>query len=77
MHAECAITIACPATKVIPANPCTGVENWDNAASGGGCPGEAIWKTGADEIDKAKLPGGTTYGMAINPIGRRGHHQVR
>lgn len=64
----------CPVTQVVPANPCTGVENWDTAAAHG-CPGEAIWDTGAEEIDRAKPK--ETYGMAINPIGRRGHHQVR
>jgi hypothetical protein len=55
----------------MPADPCTGVENWNK----GKCPKEAIWSFGAKELSRANKK--YTHGMAINPVERRGQHQVR
>jgi len=54
---------------VMPADACTGVENWDRP----GCPQEAIWDAAASELDKAGKAG---WGMAINPVNKRGQHQM-
>ena len=59
------------AAQVMPADACTGVENWNK----GGCPGEKIWSKGAQELERANHK--YDYGMAINPVERRGMHQVR
>lgn len=55
----------------MPANPCTGVEHHNK----GGCPGETIWSEGYRLLQGAGQQ--YTYGMSINPVGRRSEHQVR
>lgn len=68
---------ACVATwhaQVMPATPCTGVENWDNSDGGNGCPGESIWDVAHTELVNAKRD--AMWGMSINPVSRRGQHQV-
>lgn len=65
------------------------MENWNtvNTTTGMKCPGEAIWTAAQAVIDDAaragKLPDDATYqfgynfwGAAINPVSRRGQHQV-
>jgi hypothetical protein len=58
----------------MPATPCTGVENWDNSDGGSGCPGESIWDVAHKELVNAQRD--ATWGMSINPVSRRGQHQV-
>ncbi len=55
----------------MPSAPCTGIENWNQ----GKCPKEEIWDEGAATLASAKK--GHGWGMAINPVSRRGQHQVR
>jgi len=56
---------------LMPSGPCTGVENWDRLP----CPKEAIWDQGLAEIKNAgKDP--SSWGMSINPVSRRGQHQM-
>lgn len=55
----------------MPSNPCMGVEVWNKPA----CPGESIWSEGAKLLEGAGKK--YDYGMAINPVQRRGMHQVR
>jgi hypothetical protein len=51
------------------------VENWNNPPQHGtGCPGEDIWDHGRDILKGAGKD--ATWGMAINPVNRRGQHQV-
>lgn len=57
--------------QVIPRSPCKGVESWDNRNV---CPGDAIWSYGFNELKNAHKQ--DLYGMAINPVERRGQHQV-
>ncbi len=51
---------------VLPVAPCRGVEDWQNTQ----CGGEPIW-------DYAwKFAGGRDFGMAVNPVQRRGQDQL-
>jgi hypothetical protein len=59
------------APQLMPSAPCTGIENWNQ----GQCPQEAIWDEGAAILDRSQK--GAGWGMAINPVSRRGQHQVR
>lgn len=56
--------------QLMPSNPCMGVESWNKP----GCPGESIWTEGAKLLEGAGKK--YNYGMAINPVQRRGMHQV-
>jgi hypothetical protein len=60
--------------QLMPSQACVGVENW-NSAHGSGCPGEDIWDHGSGLLKQAGKD--ATWGMAINPVNRRGQHQVR
>jgi hypothetical protein len=55
----------------MPTKPCTGVENYNQPP----CPGESIWNEGQAILD-AVDPKDPLLGMAINPVSRRGQHQV-
>lgn len=57
--------------QVLPTQPCSGVENWYH----GGCGGEGIWGYSEQLLASAGKTAGK-WGMAINPIKRRGQHQV-
>jgi len=56
---------------LMPQKPCTGVENWDR----GSCPRDDIWDKGQADLD-AEGRDGLAWGMAINPVSRRGQHQM-
>jgi len=57
-------------TLLMPASACSGIENWNRA----GCPGESIWNEGEQLLTNAKRD--ALWGMSINPVGRRGQHQM-
>jgi hypothetical protein len=59
----------------MPTAACTGVENWNNPGNHKGCPGEDIWDEGRTILKNAGK--GAGWGMAINPVSKRGQHQVR
>jgi hypothetical protein len=67
----CCIPCLAAAPQLLPSTPCTGIENWNQ----GQCPQEAIWDEGAAILDRSQK--GAGWGMAINPVSRRGQHQVR
>jgi hypothetical protein len=69
--------VECGLLQVMPKDPCTGVENWNQKKPGMMCPGEAIWTEAQRVIDAAKLPDDYAWGAAINPVSRRGQHQVQ
>lgn len=66
--------------QVMPADPCPGVEHWSNPNAGSvktiKCPGEDIWSAANAVIRDSGLWDVDLWGMAINPVNRRGQHQV-
>lgn len=71
---------------VMPTAPCSGIEWWNNddyssagskPVTGMHCPGEDVWEVAARVIANNPPDGADNhYGMAINPISRRGEHQM-
>jgi hypothetical protein len=53
----------------MPGKPCSGIESWNTAR----CGFEGIWDHAYGLLAKQSA----NWGMAINPVSRRGQHQVR
>lgn len=72
----------------MPETPCTGVENFNvdtTKADWSQCPGEDIWSAAQQVVEGGSGAGSLIFcrsdrynwGLSINPVSRRGQHQVR